>query len=696
MSRSFSLRRPLPCITKSPRDNTLSRSRPRPAVSAAEALEGRTLLATFTVLNLADDGGGSLRQAVLDANALPGADTIVFADDLSGSIVLSGGQLSITDDLTVDGPGAGQLAVSGNQQSRIFAIGVGKRVAIDDLTITDGRAAGDGGAILNTGGSLALDRVVLSNNSAVATTAGANGRGGAVANLARATLTVTDSLFSRNQVRGADFGPAGPQLVASGAGVLNLSSRLTVTRTTFSENEAIGGAGGGRAQGGGINSAVDSTTLISDSVFVGNRALAGDGGGGTGLGRAGAVFNDASVMTIEDSSIVGNLARGGANIAGRGFIVGNAGGAGITNSDRGVLRIRRTTVRGNLAVGGSNNSSSGGEGDIGTAFGGGLANVGEATITDSVFEDNEARGGSGGRGSGGGFQFVGTATGGGIFTAARNSSGTPATLTLDRVTLRGNRAVGGDGNTAGTVVNAGIGGALGNNGSNPSFSPPAASTVILRDSTLSHNRALGGAGGAALGGGIANVLGGVVRVEGGTVRHNRAQGGDGAAGGDGGSAFGGGIYNEAASTHPSNVGASTVLTVSRSSVAHNHARGGAGASGGAGGDGQGGGLWNGGAASVLDSGLERNMALGGDGGGEAKGGDGLGGGIFNDVTASLLLERSAVTGNHANGGNGGIGGAGGVGIGGGIYNLGTVDLEASTLINANHASTTEDDVFLLL
>ena len=47
------------------------------------------------------------------------------------------------------------------------------------------------------------------------------------------------------------------------------------------------------------------------------------------------------------------------------------------------------------------------------------------------------------------------------------------------------------------------------------------------------------------------------------------------------------------------------------------------------------------------------------------------------------------------GGNGGIG-AGGVGIGGGIYNLGTVDLEAPTLTDANHASTTEDDVFLLL
>jgi hypothetical protein len=44
-----------------------------------EALEGRLLLATFPVLNTADSGAGSLRQAILDANTAPGADTITFA-----------------------------------------------------------------------------------------------------------------------------------------------------------------------------------------------------------------------------------------------------------------------------------------------------------------------------------------------------------------------------------------------------------------------------------------------------------------------------------------------------------------------------------------------------------------------------------------------------------------------------------------
>jgi hypothetical protein len=40
-----------------------------------EAFEARLLMATFPVLNTADSGAGSLRQAILDANAASGAAT---------------------------------------------------------------------------------------------------------------------------------------------------------------------------------------------------------------------------------------------------------------------------------------------------------------------------------------------------------------------------------------------------------------------------------------------------------------------------------------------------------------------------------------------------------------------------------------------------------------------------------------------
>ncbi len=60
---------------------------------------------TFTVTTMADSGAGSLRQAILDANANPGADTIAFAIPGSGvhTIVLTTWLPNATDPVTVDG-----------------------------------------------------------------------------------------------------------------------------------------------------------------------------------------------------------------------------------------------------------------------------------------------------------------------------------------------------------------------------------------------------------------------------------------------------------------------------------------------------------------------------------------------------------------------------------------------------------------
>src|SRR5262249_37351883 len=79
----------------------------------SEALERRVLLSTFTVANLNDSGAGSLRQAIMDANAAAGADMIEF-QGVSGTITLTSGQLKISDGLTINGPGMDVLAVSGN------------------------------------------------------------------------------------------------------------------------------------------------------------------------------------------------------------------------------------------------------------------------------------------------------------------------------------------------------------------------------------------------------------------------------------------------------------------------------------------------------------------------------------------------------------------------------------------------------
>ena len=76
-----------------------------------ESLEGRQLLSTFTVANLAPSGSGSLRQAILQSNASPGADTIDFG--VSGTIRLRRASLpAITDAVTIDGTSAPSFAGS--------------------------------------------------------------------------------------------------------------------------------------------------------------------------------------------------------------------------------------------------------------------------------------------------------------------------------------------------------------------------------------------------------------------------------------------------------------------------------------------------------------------------------------------------------------------------------------------------------
>src|SRR5262245_41237448 len=86
-----------------------ARRRPSPLCLALEQLEDRLALTTYTVTTLADGVAGSLRDAVTQANAHPGADTINFQPGLAGTIGLTGGELGITDDVTITGPGASQL-----------------------------------------------------------------------------------------------------------------------------------------------------------------------------------------------------------------------------------------------------------------------------------------------------------------------------------------------------------------------------------------------------------------------------------------------------------------------------------------------------------------------------------------------------------------------------------------------------------
>jgi hypothetical protein len=75
-----------------------------------EVLEARCLLTT--VINLNNAGAGSLRQAILDTAA---GGTVDFQNGLTGTIPLTTGQLLINKNLTIAGPGANIITVSGNR-----------------------------------------------------------------------------------------------------------------------------------------------------------------------------------------------------------------------------------------------------------------------------------------------------------------------------------------------------------------------------------------------------------------------------------------------------------------------------------------------------------------------------------------------------------------------------------------------------
>jgi hypothetical protein len=451
-------RRPVPSMQPSPR-------------LRVEHLEDRTVPSTFTVHNLTDGGPGSLRAAVMAANTNPGADVIAFAPGLRGTVGLTGGELGITDDLEIDGPGANKLAVSGSDAGRVFRIGSGAAVSIDGLTVTHGRAVGQGGGIFNAG-TLTVSHAVLSDNTAVGIPGASLGAvvdafGGGIFNTG--ALTVRHTSFVHNQSVGADGTPGSIGSSALGGAIMSAGpatapATATVSHSTFLDNRAVGGAAGAGASragiGGAIMNAVGAFT-VSRSVFHNNQAVGGlDNGvpGGFGAGSGGAIANVArvgdAILSVSHCTLTNNRAVGGAAGAGpagqdgRGGAIANFifGGLAPPVTVTATARIDHCTLLGNWAVGGA--GATGGNGQ-----GGGVANLngGVLTVSDSLIALNRAAGGAGDTGNGGNGQ------GGGLFNGGPSPVGTPG------VTLRGslvalNRADGGA--SSGGSAGLGLGGGL--------------------------------------------------------------------------------------------------------------------------------------------------------------------------------------------------------------------------------------------
>ena len=276
-------------------------------------MEGRTLLSSVTVMNNHDSGPGSLRAAVDTATS---GEPINFAGSLKGqTITLTSGPLTLGVNLTIDGPGAGELTVSGGNTNGAFVVSPGVTAKIDMLTIADGSAVQGGG--IDNFGTLTVNHCTLSGNTAVggsgdSTTPDA-ANGGGIANEVGASLTLTQSLLTDN------VAAASPGNDAFGGGLLNLG-RATIANTSFIGNQATGGASSSYfdgSVGGAIESygfppdqLYNSTLSVSNTVFIGNQAI---GASGVDFAEGGSIDLEFGVVaTISNSLFTGNLASGGA------------------------------------------------------------------------------------------------------------------------------------------------------------------------------------------------------------------------------------------------------------------------------------------------------------------------------------------------------------------------------------------------
>ena len=107
-------------------------------LSACLLLSGAARAATLTVTTLTDSGAGSLRGQLAAAAS---GDTINFG--VTGTITLTSGELVASKNLTITGPGASALSLSGNNTPRVFNLANGNiNIAISGLTIANGRNRG--------------------------------------------------------------------------------------------------------------------------------------------------------------------------------------------------------------------------------------------------------------------------------------------------------------------------------------------------------------------------------------------------------------------------------------------------------------------------------------------------------------------------------------------------------------------------
>src|ERR1700722_18043568 len=245
--------------------------------------------ATDIVTNCNSSGPGSLPDTVSAASS---GDIITF--NVSCPVITLTAPIGLSQNLTISGPGAGNLAVSGGGSVGDFTVGSGVTATISGLTIEDGAGASSWGNGIFNSGTLAVNDAVLSGNTSQI--------GGAIFNNTGATVTVADSTISGNsatEYSGAIHNDTGATATVTNStvsgnsatqfgGAFDNDGSLTVANSTVAGNSAGSG-------GGGIEMPSGATATVTNSTFWDNSASFG-----------GSLDNDGGTLDVQATIVAGS------------------------------------------------------------------------------------------------------------------------------------------------------------------------------------------------------------------------------------------------------------------------------------------------------------------------------------------------------------------------------------------------------
>lgn len=299
------------------------------------AVEAQAIIVT----QLVDSGPGSLRQAILDANANgPGTDDVLFSVSLPATINLSSRLPQPTGHMNFDGPNAQLLTISravGAPAFGLFDVFQPVQIGITRLGFTggldDGSNGGDGfgGAIDAFNAELHLTEVEINGSQATV---------GAGLSLANADGVISDSAITAN--------------IAStqGGGIYfqGNNHRLIVRGSTIGSN-AVNGSG----FGGGIAHAGFGATTSGSLLEVSSSTIAGNGGaGGGGIRTASAAATSTTVTSLQNTLLANNTGGNLLLVTGTGPGNVNSRGYNLSNTPETLLGLAtdRTNVNPQLGI----------------------------------------------------------------------------------------------------------------------------------------------------------------------------------------------------------------------------------------------------------------------------------------------------------------------------------------------------------